>query len=198
MTPRAQDHGKRTVLIVDDDPSILELLSTILGPSHRILTSACALEAETILQSQPVQVILCDHHMDGEEGLAFLTRIAKAYPSIPKVLVTGDVQTELLLEAINKGHLFRFLVKPFKASQVVQVVEDALAYHQAAGRRKPPVRFHLNMANAAKLLGVAVFGLFLMFIAIVALGLLAFLLLYFFKSAIGIDLLPNTHLSDLL
>lgn len=198
MTPVIKSQVERIVLIVDDDPSIVEVLSRMLSSTNRVLTTSCVLDAEAVLRSQPVQVILCDHHLEGEQGLSFLTRLAKSHPAIQRILVTGDVNVELLMDSINKGQIFRFLVKPLRNSDVTQTVEEALAEYRSFGYRKSRARFRLNMANVTKLLGLAFFGLFLVFIAILLLGTLAFLLLYLFKSAIGIDLLPNTHLPDLL
>ncbi|MEI8139609.1 MAG: response regulator [bacterium] len=198
MTSRSQDQDKRIVLIVDDDPIILQLLNTLLGSSNQVFTASTVRDAQTILLSQPVQVILCDHHLEDEKGLTFLTRVAKSNPLIQRILVTGDIKTELLLDAINKGHLFRFLVKPFRNNEVIQLVEEAFMQYKVAGRRENLARIRLNISNAGKLISLAVIGILLLFIAILALGTLAFLILYFFKSALGIDLLPNTHLPDLI
>ena len=78
------------------------------------------------------------------------------------------------------------------------MVEEAFMQYKVAGRRENLARIRLNISNAGKLISLAVIGILLLFIAILALGTLAFLILYFFKSALGIDLLPNTHLPDLI
>jgi DNA-binding NtrC family response regulator len=183
---------------VDDDPLVIQTLTHTLTPHYQTLSAACVKDAEIIIQSQPIHVLLCDHHMEGEEGLSFLGRIKESHPSIQRILITGDVNTELLLEAINKGLLFRFLAKPFTPREALQMVDDAFLHHTALQKQERLAQIRLNIANAAKLAGLAIAGILVMLIAFLILGTLIFLLLYFFKSALGIDLLPNRHLSDLI
>jgi CheY-like chemotaxis protein len=200
MPLHAQDtnEGNRHVLIVDDDKGILSLFSRILSPAHQVLTASSVQEAESMLLSHPIQVIVCDHHMEGENGLSFLSRLRDSHPAMQRILITGDVQTDLLLEAINQGHLFRFLVKPTTAKDLIHAVDHAFEHYAATRRRERRAKVLLTLTHTPKLIGLAIIGLLLLFIAILLLGTLIFLVLYFFKSALGIDLMPNTHLPDLL
>ncbi len=200
-----------TVLIVDDEPSVLDFLSRALNTRYRTLTATCAHDAEKLLNSESVQVVLSDHHMEGESGLSFLIRIGKIHPAIPCILITGDSAPALILDAINKGRLFQYLVKPVKPDILFETMDKALAYHAEAKRRlaldseNAALRkreldrrdqFLRLASSATKLLGLSLTVLFLTVMACVILGMLGFLLLYFFKSALGIDLLPSKHLSD--
>lgn len=192
------NHERPVVLVVDDDAGVLKFITRVVGLSNQAFSASCVREAEAILATQPVRAIVCDHHLAGEEGLSFLTRVSSTHPAVARILITGDVQTDLLLDAINRGHLFRFLVKPVSAGDLTRTVEEALLHNTRQHTELLHAQRRPSLATIPKLVGLALVGLVLMLVAILALGIAVFLVLYFFKSALGIDLLPNAHLSDFL
>jgi FixJ family two-component response regulator len=72
-----------------------------------------------------MQVVLADHRMPSISGVDFLETVARDYPDVQRVLVTGHCDISLLLEAINKGKVGGVLSKPFNPGEISDVVIDA-------------------------------------------------------------------------
>jgi diguanylate cyclase (GGDEF)-like protein/PAS domain S-box-containing protein len=122
---------QRTVLIIDDEPSVRNLftLSMPVGQVH-LLTAASTAEAYEILANNEVGVIVSDQHLPEEDGVSFFARIKKMYPRTVRMLLTADDGTETLMNAINRGEIYRFIVKPWDIEQVTALVLEGLARYE--------------------------------------------------------------------
>ncbi len=205
--------GRRVVLVVDDEEAMRELLAALLSRWWKVHTAADASEAERILALHRVDVILCDQVLPGEDGLSFVTRVHEARPDLPVILVTGHYEPELLLRAINEGHVFRYLVKPVKSERLLGVVEEALLrveeveshrlLRELAGDGRLGV---LKASRALERLSSALvtfahsFSFFFVVVCLVVfvMGCGTLFALYFLKISLGIDIFKDVHLRDLL
>lgn len=188
-----------TVLVVDDEDHILGLVRNALASRYQVLCAHDVQEAEAVLGAQPVQVVMCDQHMPGEKGLSFLSRIRYTHPETARILLTGGSDTPLVLDAINRGGVCRYLVKPASVDDLRQAVALALTEY-AAVRPAPAPGTDPSEDEAPRpaqvwggLLLTGLGGL----LAVLVLGMLVLLVLYFLKSALGFDLFPSMHLKDL-
>jgi two-component system response regulator HydG len=124
--PGASD--PRRILIVDDDPAVVEMLAAILrraqGP-YTVDTAATAAEALALLCWRRPDVVLLDIAMPGMNGLELLRQIRQVDPSIPVVMVTADPSDRAFTEALQRGAL-AFLHKPFDVRYVEHLVAAAL------------------------------------------------------------------------
>jgi DNA-binding NtrC family response regulator len=117
-----------TVLLVDDEPSIVAALRRTLRPTQvRVLTAGDGVEALSILDREIVDVLISDIDMPTMSGLELATRARAEHPDVVRVLVTGRGSLDTALAAINQGEVFRFLTKPWNDVQVREVVTDAIA-----------------------------------------------------------------------
>jgi len=121
--------GKPAVLLVDDEQSLLDVLTAALEPSFEVTTVKSAREADFLLQKKTFKVVVSDHLMPGGNGMNFLVRAREEFPHMQRVLVTGYMKPEMLLRSVNEAALFRYLLKPVSLSEVVRVVEDAAKAH---------------------------------------------------------------------
>ena len=116
------------ILIVDDDPVLLEVLREAiewrLRPSRVDGTTSSA-DALARLTVDPYDVVLCDWRMPSPNGLSFLDEIKTVRPGVPVVLMTGDIRESVRSQAAEKGAR-AFLRKPFDRDEVVRVIRDAL------------------------------------------------------------------------
>ena len=96
MTPLLTSISKPVVLVVDDEPDICKVLELGLQDTCDIESARSAEEAELMLATRAYDVIVCDHLMPEEEGMAFLTRIMTLFPKVRRVLMTGYTNPELL------------------------------------------------------------------------------------------------------
>jgi diguanylate cyclase (GGDEF)-like protein len=104
----------RTLLIVDGEDSVLGALTRLLRrDGYRILTATSASEGFEQLAMHEVQVILCDQRMPGMTGTEFLSKVKDMYPDTFRIVLSGYTDLEAILEAINRGALYRFYTKPW-------------------------------------------------------------------------------------
>jgi DNA-binding NtrC family response regulator len=122
--------AKESILIVDDEPPILEAFASALSPYFEVSTASSAREADFTLRKKPFKVVISDHLMPGGNGMSFLVRAREEYPQMQRILVTGYMKPEMLIRSVNEAALFRYLLKPVTLSELIRVVQDAV---RAAG-----------------------------------------------------------------
>lgn len=95
-----QSSGEPCVLFVDDDPGALEIYEQLFsrGPI-RVLTAPSGLHALEILSKEIVSVIVSDYWMAGMDGITLLTEVERLYPEVHRLLLTGEPDGDLVLEA---------------------------------------------------------------------------------------------------
>lgn len=120
------------ILLVDDEPALLEIYAAILSRYFEISTAGNAQEADALLRQKPFKVIVADHLMPGEKGLGFLARIRREFPHTQRVLVTGSMTPEMQRDAAASDLLFAFLEKPVSLTHLVNVVKSAAEVHDTA------------------------------------------------------------------
>jgi DNA-binding NtrC family response regulator len=119
--------AKEAILVVDDEPPILEAFEAALSPYFEVATAGSAREADFILRKRAFKVVISDHLMPGGNGMSFLVRAREEYPLMQRILVTGYMKPEMLIRSVNEAALFRYLLKPVTLSELVKVVQDAAA-----------------------------------------------------------------------
>jgi DNA-binding NarL/FixJ family response regulator len=125
------DQGTRpptlpVVLLVDDEPLLLDSLGQELQGSCKLFTAASAAEADLRLAARRYDVIVCDHMLPGEQGLDFLSRAYELMPSTKRILMTGYTSPEFISRSIAIGGLSACLVKPVRASEIAAAIKAAL------------------------------------------------------------------------
>jgi DNA-binding NtrC family response regulator len=126
--------ARDSILVVDDEPPILEAFASALAPYFEVVTATSAREADFILRKRPFKVVITDHLMPGGNGMSFLVRAREEYPQMQRILVTGYMKPEMLIRSVNEAALFRYLLKPVTLSELIKVVQDAA---RAAGPKEP-------------------------------------------------------------
>jgi diguanylate cyclase (GGDEF)-like protein len=123
--PAADDAVKPIVVCVDDELNNLRALARVLGGKFTVLLANNGLEALEHVQKNPeVACVLADLRMPGLPGAELLARVAELRPLCRRAVVTGFPESEDLIKAINDGHLHYVITKPWKLSDLLQVVEQ--------------------------------------------------------------------------
>lgn len=118
---------KKTLLLVDDDPSFLHGIRRALHQQpYRIVTAGSSQEAIAVLKEMKIQVVVSDYKMPQMNGLHLLNYIKKSNPNIILIMLTGYADVGVLLDAINEVGLFKFLVKPVKLEFFKQAIVSAM------------------------------------------------------------------------
>jgi response regulator RpfG family c-di-GMP phosphodiesterase len=115
------------VLLVDDEPLLLDSLGQELRDACRLYTASSAAEADVKLAARHYDVIVCDHMLPGEQGLDFLSRIMEMMPSTKRILMTGYTNPEFISRSTVIAGLSACLVKPLRASDIAAAVKAAIA-----------------------------------------------------------------------
>jgi DNA-binding NtrC family response regulator len=124
--PAARPSAIPVVLLVDDEPGILDALVQEMEGSFKVFTAASVIEAEQLLAARRYDVIVCDHMLPGEQGIDFLSRVMDLVPSTKRILMTGYINPEFLNRSMAIGGLSSCLVKPIRTAEVAKAVRDAL------------------------------------------------------------------------
>ncbi len=120
---------KSRLLLVDDDPSLLRLLTLRLeGEGYQVVSADCAETALTILNKQSFDVVLSDLRMPGLDGMSLFDEIAKRYQGLPVVLMTAHGSIPEAVAATQRG-VFGFLTKPLNNAELRDILKQAV--HQS-------------------------------------------------------------------
>jgi signal transduction histidine kinase len=126
---------QRTFLVVDDEPDILDAIQRMFRRDYRVLTAQNGSEALEIVRSKDVQVVMTDQRMPEMTGVEFLAQLRREHPEIVRVLFTGYSDIDHVIDAINEGHVYRYISKPWKPAELKLFVEQAFDYYESERER---------------------------------------------------------------
>jgi diguanylate cyclase (GGDEF)-like protein len=106
------------ILAVDDDPYILTVLAAQIQPNYEFLCATSAPAARAILAQTPADVIMADLQLPGETGLQFLDWVGRYSPQSARILITGTASLEDAAEAVNRCHVHRLILKPWRSEDL--------------------------------------------------------------------------------
>lgn len=116
---------KLTVLTVDDEEEITNLVRRCLRRDYEVESANGVIQAMEMLAESPYDIIISDERMPDGRGAELLTHVAQISPETVRIMVTAFPEADLMLEVINHGHIHRFLAKPFNREELVAAVESA-------------------------------------------------------------------------
>jgi diguanylate cyclase (GGDEF)-like protein len=124
------DEQVRTLLLVDDDPSVSAALRRLLRrQGYRVLHAASGDEGLSLLALNDVQVVISDQRMPGMMGIEFLSRVKQIHPHTIRIMLSGYTAVDAIIEATNSGAVFRFHTKPWDDDALCASIADAFRYH---------------------------------------------------------------------
>ncbi|AKM45139.1 chemotaxis protein CheY [Burkholderia contaminans FFH2055] len=119
--------GVPSILLVDDEPSVLSALRRVFRPAgYEILTAESGEAALEVLASTEVDLIVSDMRMPGMSGAEFLARARSLYPDTMRILLTGYAEIASVVQAVNDGGVYRYLNKPWDDHDLLLTLEQAL------------------------------------------------------------------------
>jgi signal transduction histidine kinase len=126
----------RTALVVDDEPASLRAVGRALRDECRVLTAGGGAEALAILGTEAVALVVTDQRMPDMTGIALLAAIATQSPQVIRILLTGYTAADTLVDAINTGHVYSYLTKPWTPAELRVAVRRGLERYDAEAERR--------------------------------------------------------------
>ncbi|MFO0753758.1 MAG: response regulator [Thermodesulfovibrionales bacterium] len=123
-----EDRG--SILVVDDDPFVLDSASLLLGSyGNSVASSPNGKEALSRFREGTFDVVVTDIRMPGMTGIELLEQVRSLDPEVPVILMTAYADLDIAIDAVKKG-AYDFIVKPYKPEQLIHSVEKAVKYNR--------------------------------------------------------------------
>ncbi len=116
---------KCSLLVVDDEPYILPTLTALLASEFDVHTADCAESAQAVFSRQPLDLILTDQKMPRQTGIQLLEWVRENHPRTVRLLMTGYAELEDAVDAINRGQVYHYLLKPWRTEELLQILRNA-------------------------------------------------------------------------
>lgn len=119
-----------SILVVDDEAIVLAALKeTLEREKYHVVATTSALKALELLRERDFAVIISDQRMPEMMGLDFLVESKRIRPHCSRILITAVLSLPTIVEAINKGEIFRFVAKPWLREELTATVKNAVQRH---------------------------------------------------------------------
>ncbi len=124
--PCETNPSQRTVLCVDDEVNILSALRRLLRPhGFQVILAEGGQAGLAVLESTPVDLVISDMRMPEMDGSKFLEQVRERWPDTIRLLLTGHAEVSSIIEAINRGQIYRYITKPWDDHDLVLIVKQA-------------------------------------------------------------------------
>lgn len=146
------------VLYVDDDRANLIAFRAMVGDIYQVLTARSGEEAlQTLSGRQDIAVLITDQRMPGISGAALCERVRVSHPDTVRMLVTAYSDLSAAIDAINRGHVSRYLRKPWDPDELLTSLREATELHRLTTTVQR-LQVRINEAERMYALGVLVAG----------------------------------------
>jgi len=130
-TPR-----RHSFLIVDDEPEVLIALNRLFRRDYEILTATNAADGMDLLARHDVQLVMSDQRMPHRGGVAFLEDVRRQYPNAIRILITGYSDISSVVAAINQGHVYSYVTKPWVPEHLLDTIAKAALHFDLMEERR--------------------------------------------------------------
>lgn len=115
------------ILCVDDEPNILSSLRRLFrGKGYEIHTANSGQEALQLLENKHIDLVISDMRMPVMDGVIFLEHVRSRWPNCIRLLLTGFSEIQSIIDAINRGEIYRYITKPWDDNDILLIVKQAL------------------------------------------------------------------------
>jgi signal transduction histidine kinase len=145
------------LMVVDDEPEVLRSIHDLFRHDYRVQTFQRPGEALAALEKLDVPVVMSDQRMPEMSGVELLRQVKRLRPDTTRLLFTGYADIEAVIAAINEGHVFRYVTKPWDPAELAAVVRQAVEHHDLVVERRRLLaeltRTNAELAEANRLKG---------------------------------------------
>ena len=113
------------VLYVDDEVVNLKAFQANFRRVFNVFVARSAQEGEELLKENVIHVVLSDQRMPEVTGVEFLSNVKKLYPNTIRILITAFSNIQAVIDAINKGNVYRYVTKPWDMEELQAIIQNA-------------------------------------------------------------------------
>ena len=114
-----------TVLVIDDEVRSQESLRRTLEEDFTVFTASGAKEGFSIMEREPVQVVLCDQRMPETTGVEFLQAVRERWPDTVRIIISGYTEMQDIIAGINEAGIYKYIPKPWHPESLLLTVRTA-------------------------------------------------------------------------
>jgi response regulator RpfG family c-di-GMP phosphodiesterase len=119
------ENEKIAVLYVDDEVNNLNSFKATFRREFKVFTASSGSEGLAILKANPVHVIITDQRMPEMSGVEFLVEVVTEFPDPIRILLTGYADINAVIDAVNKGHIYYYVSKPWDEQRLRVIIKNA-------------------------------------------------------------------------
>jgi signal transduction histidine kinase len=116
---------RHTVLVVDDEPDVVASVKDLLRLDYKVLGATRAAEGIEILDRENVHVVMTDQRMPEMTGVQLLEKVRERHPNAMRLLFTGYADVRAVVDAINRGNVYRYITKPWDPDELMAIIREA-------------------------------------------------------------------------
>jgi response regulator RpfG family c-di-GMP phosphodiesterase len=140
---------------VDDEPDVSDSIRDLLRREFTVLRATTADEGYRLLAENEVHIIMTDQRMPQMTGVELLAKVRVRHPQAIRLLFTGYADLDSIIAAINQGHIFQFLKKPWQPEELQAAVRQAAAeYDRLVEKAEENARLRAALEDVRRRLSV--------------------------------------------
>jgi len=120
---------RHTILIVDDEPDVVASVKDLLRLEYKVIGATRADEALRVVGNDHIDVVMTDQRMPEMTGVELLERVREKHPDATRLLFTGYADLKAVIDAINKGDVYRYITKPWDPDELMTIIREACEHH---------------------------------------------------------------------
>ncbi|MES2703577.1 MAG: hybrid sensor histidine kinase/response regulator [Bacteroidota bacterium] len=122
--------AKIKILYIDDEQNNLNGFKATFRFDYTVFTAANTEQAYEYLKANPdICLVLCDQRMPDKTGVQFFEEMRQTYPEPVRMLITGYTDIESVIDAVNRGHIFRYIKKPWTDTDIRTAIEEGNKFY---------------------------------------------------------------------
>jgi signal transduction histidine kinase len=127
---------RHTVLVVDDEIDVVASVKDLLRLDYKVLGATRAADGLAMLEREPVHVVMTDQRMPETTGVELLAKVRDTHPDAMRLLFTGYADIRAVVDAINRGSVYRYITKPWDPDELMAIIREACDRYDLMAERK--------------------------------------------------------------
>jgi signal transduction histidine kinase len=127
---------KPCLLVIDDEPDLVQSVQDLLRRDYKVLTATRASEGLELIEREQVHIVMSDQRMPEMTGVELLCIVKQTHPEAVRLLFTAYSDLNAVVDAINEGNVYRYISKPWEVEDLKQTLKQAYDHYQLQEERR--------------------------------------------------------------